>query len=111
MEIIRRKTSRFKIIERQIPTYIKRLNPMQKIILSLLFGSILFLSACTEESTEKVVETKYPYESVEDDPLGTRIYTLENGLKVYLSVNKKEPTIQTNIAVRTGSKNDPAETT
>lgn len=84
---------------------------MQKIILSLLFGSILFLSACTEESTEKVVETKYPYESVEGDPLGTRIYTLENGLKVYLSVNKKEPTIQTNIAVRTGSKNDPAETT
>ena len=41
----------------------------------------------------------------------TRIYTLENGLKVYLSVNKDEPRIQTYIAVRTGSKNDPAETT
>ena len=41
----------------------------------------------------------------------TRIYTLDNGLKVYLSVNKTEPKIQTFIAVRTGSKNDPAETT
>ena len=41
----------------------------------------------------------------------TRIYTLKNGLKVYLSVNKEQPRIQTFIAVRTGSKNDPAETT
>ena len=51
------------------------------------------------------------YESVEGDPMQTRIYTLDNGLKVYLSVNKEEPRIQTYIAVRTGSKNDPAETT
>ena len=41
----------------------------------------------------------------------TRIYTFDNGLKVYLSVNKEKPRIQTYIAVRTGSKNDPAETT
>ena len=40
-----------------------------------------------------------------------RIYTLENGLKVYLSVNKDKPRIQTYIAVRVGGKNDPAETT
>ena len=39
------------------------------------------------------------------------IYTLDNGLKVYLSVNNEKPRIQTYIAVRTGSKNDPAETT
>lgn len=41
----------------------------------------------------------------------TRIYTLPNGLKIYLSVNKEQPRIQTYIAVRTGSRNDPAETT
>lgn len=41
----------------------------------------------------------------------TRIYTLDNGLKVYLSVNKEKPRLQTYIAVRTGSRNDPAETT
>ena len=53
----------------------------------------------------------HDYESVKGDPMQTRIYTLDNGLKVYLSVNKEEPRIQTFIAVRTGSKNDPAETT
>ena len=53
----------------------------------------------------------HKYESVKDDPMQTRIYTLKNGLKVYLSVNKEEPRIQTYVAVRTGSKNDPAETT
>jgi len=51
------------------------------------------------------------YECVEGDPMQTRIYTLANGLKVYLSVNRDEPRIQANIAVRTGSRNDPAETT
>lgn len=53
----------------------------------------------------------YKYESVDGDILKTRIYTLDNGLKVYLSVNKEKPRIQTYIAVRTGSRNDPAETT
>ncbi|MBQ7490676.1 MAG: insulinase family protein [Bacteroidales bacterium] len=51
------------------------------------------------------------YESVKNDPIKTRIYTLDNGLKVYMSVNKDEPRIQANIAVKVGSKNDPAETT
>ena len=54
---------------------------------------------------------KYKYETVKGDLSQTRIYTLDNGLKVYLSVNKEQPRIQTFIAVRTGSKNDPAETT
>ena len=53
----------------------------------------------------------YKYQAVDGDFLKTRIYTLDNGLKVYLSVNKEKPRIQTYIAVRTGSKNDPAETT
>ncbi len=53
----------------------------------------------------------YHYESVKDDPLHTRIYTLRNGLKVYLSVNSEKPRVQTYIAVRTGSRNDPKETT
>ncbi len=53
----------------------------------------------------------YPYKTVAGDLAKTRIYTLDNGLKVYLSVNAEKPRIQTYIAVRTGSKNDPAETT
>ncbi|MBQ4484778.1 MAG: insulinase family protein [Prevotella sp.] len=54
---------------------------------------------------------EYVYKTVAGDQTQTRIYTLDNGLKVYLSVNKEKPRIQTYIAVRTGSKNDPAETT
>ena len=63
--------------------------------------AVFALSSCSE----------YSYEKVKGDPLGTRIYTLDNGLKVYLSVNKEQPRIQTIISVRVGGKNDPAETT
>ena len=63
--------------------------------------AVFALSSCSE----------YSYEKVSGDPLGTRIYTLDNGLKVYLSVNKEQPRIQTIISVRVGAKNDPAETT
>ena len=55
--------------------------------------------------------SKYKYETVAGDPLKTRIYTLPNGLKVYMSVMKEQPRIQTAIAVKVGGKNDPAETT
>lgn len=53
----------------------------------------------------------YSYKEVQGDLMKTRIYELKNGLKVYLSVNKELPRIQTYIAVKTGSRNDPAETT
>ena len=58
-----------------------------------------------------VAAQKYTYESVPNDPLKARIYTLSNGMKVYLSVNKDRPRIQTYIAVHVGGKNDPIETT
>ena len=51
------------------------------------------------------------YETVKGDPLQAKIYTLDNGLKVYMTVNKDEPRIQTYIAVRSGGKNDPADNT
>jgi predicted Zn-dependent peptidase len=55
--------------------------------------------------------SSYEYETVPGDPTGARIYTLANGLKVYLAVNTETPRIQTYIAVKTGGKNDPAQTT
>ncbi|HEY8402803.1 MAG TPA: insulinase family protein [Cytophagaceae bacterium] len=61
--------------------------------------------------TEQKSEAGYTYETVANDPLNARIYTLENGLKVYLSVYKDAPRIQTYIAVRAGSKNDPPHAT
>jgi len=56
-------------------------------------------------------ESGYTFQGFENDPLKTRIYTLSNGLKVYLSINKNEPRVYCNIAVKAGSKYDPAETT
>ena len=74
----------------------------------LLIGAalLMLLVGC-----KKKTDSKYKYETVKGDLTEARIYTLSNGLTVYLSVNKEEPRIQTYIAVRTGSKNDPAETT
>lgn len=65
---------------------------------------LIGLASCMEKSP-------YSYESVPNDPMKSRIYTLDNGLKVYMTVNKETPRIQTYIAVRVGGKNDPAETT
>jgi predicted Zn-dependent peptidase len=51
------------------------------------------------------------FEYALNDPFKARIYTLKNGLKVYMSVYKNAPRIQTYIAVKAGSKNDPATAT
>ena len=51
------------------------------------------------------------YETVPGDALQTTIYTLDNGMKIFMSVNKEQPRIQTYMAVKVGSKNDPSETT
>ena len=54
---------------------------------------------------------RHEFKTVENDPLQTKMYTLPNGLKIFMTVNKDQPRIQTYIAVRVGGKNDPAETT
>lgn len=79
---------------------------MKKRILNLIP-----IALCMISTTAALAQKKYSYEQVPNDPLKARIYTLENGLKVYLTVNKEEPRIQTFIGVRVGSKDDPAETT
>jgi predicted Zn-dependent peptidase len=73
--------------------------------------AVFFITACGgDKKSESTTESK-EYETVENDPTNTRIYTLENGLKVYISVNEEAPRVQTSIAVRAGSKNDPATAT
>lgn len=74
---------------------------MKKIVFMTIILLALAVSSCS----------KYRYETVSGDKTATRIYTLDNGLKVYMSVNKEMPRVQTLISVRVGSKNDPAETT
>ena len=72
---------------------------MKRILLLAAAAAALLVSACNR------------YETVAGDPLDAKIYTLDNGLKVYMTVNKETPRIQTYIAVRSGGKNDPADNT
>ena len=58
-----------------------------------------------------VAPKTYSYTTAPNDPLGVRVYKLDNGLTVYLSDYKNAPRIQTYVAVRAGSKNDPATAT
>lgn len=78
----------------------------------LLLISIFTALSCNRNmQTKQNADGTYAYETVPNDPMGAKIYTLSNGLKVYMSVNKDEPRIQTLIATRAGSKNDPADAT
>ncbi|MCF6279797.1 MAG: insulinase family protein [Flavobacteriaceae bacterium] len=88
---------------------------MKSNYLIALFAILLLVSCKNSEksytATSHTDANGYNYETVENDPTGLRLYTLENGLKVYLSKNTDEPKIQTYIAVRAGSNYDPKEST
>ena len=75
-----------------------------------LFPLLLFL-LITAFSQSLNAQKQYKFETVPNDPLKARIYTLDNGLKVYISVYKNAPRFYAAIAVRTGSKNDPHDNT
>jgi predicted Zn-dependent peptidase len=101
------------------------LAPFVKKNFLLLIPALTVLGVATQCQSSKPVATattapatapaatpkEYRYESVPNDPLGVRIYKLDNGLTVYLSDYKDAPRIQTYLAVRAGSKNDPATAT
>ena len=70
---------------------------------SLLLGAALLMAASAPAARQ--------FQTVPNDPLDTKMYTLPNGLKLFMTVNKDAPRIQTYVAVRVGGKNDPAETT
>jgi predicted Zn-dependent peptidase len=85
---------------------------MKKIF--FILSSLLLLIACQEKGYKLISEKDvngYAYEEVTNDPYKARIYTLNNGLKVYLAKNADEPRIQTLIAVMAGAKDDPRDNT
>lgn len=85
--------------------------------LTRLFFAILLISMIGCTATDKPFEVKsgseggYDYEYATGDPMGTRIYTLDNGLKVYLTRYTDAPRIQVLVPVKAGSKFDPADNT
>lgn len=52
---------------------------MKKLLLFAVVIAAMLAAACS----------KYKYETVKGDPLNTKIYTLDNGLKVYMSSTRR----------------------
>jgi predicted Zn-dependent peptidase len=80
-------------------------------IIGLLFFVAQNVAAQTPNAWKQVTAAGYTYKYVSGDPTNSRFYTLKNGLTVILSPTKKQPRIQTYIAVKAGSKTDPADHT
>ena len=91
---------------------------MKHLQLAVTLMLITFVFSCKKSNDTLAFNTEtksdasgFNYETVANDPTGLRLYTLDNGFKVYLSKNTDEPKIQTYIAVRAGSNYDPKEST
>lgn len=78
---------------------------MRRIIVFVLL-TIITLSACHQEKF-RIISKKdtngYRYITVTNDPFRARVYTLGNGLKVYLSRHTDQPRISALIGVKAGS--------
>ncbi len=79
---------------------------------------IAFIALLSLKSFGQVYEVKknidlngFTYETVSNDPVAMRTYTLKNGLKVFLSQNKDRSRVWYQVAVRAGSKHDPDNNT
>ncbi len=86
---------------------------MKNFLFSLL-AILILISGCSREKYQTQSQTDsngYTYEEVTNDPSGLRIYTLDNGLKVYMAPNAAEPRVMAMIGVKAGSTSDPEETT
>ena len=84
------------------------MKPKQILTIVLIVAAGIYFAINAKEQMNKIENN---YETVANDPLKARIYTLDNGLKVYLTAYADAPRVQTNIAVRAGSKNDPEDAT
>lgn len=83
---------------------------------NLLIYILLFLFFCIIQINAKymiknIKKTDNNYEFIQDKNLNIRIYTLKNGLKIFLSKNTNSPRIHTLIPIRVGSKQDPKNNT
>lgn len=74
----------------------------------LMFGALSFAQ---NYEWKEATSGGYTYKYVTNDPTNARFYTLKNGLTVILSPTPKDPRIQAYVAVKAGSKTDPATNT
>lgn len=77
-----------------------------KRVLMFSFLVLLIIVSCKPEkfkTTSSKDSNGFGYITVSDDPFRARVYTLENGLTVYLSKNTDQPRISALIGVKAGS--------
>jgi predicted Zn-dependent peptidase len=80
---------------------------MKILVVLFLISFIILLFLSMHKSNIPSIK----YQIYKNSSFKSRIYTLENGLKVYLTRNLDKPKIETNIAIKAGSKNDPKDAT
>lgn len=84
---------------------------IKRIATALLVVALSFNSFAQNYEWKEAKSNGYTYKYVTNDPTSTRFYTLKNGLTVILSPTPKDPRIQAYVAVKAGSKTDPATNT
>lgn len=78
---------------------------MNRLIILLALATIVLSSCQTEKYkvSEKRDSNGFSYITVSNDPFRARVYTLDNGLTVFLSRNTDQPRISALIGVKAGS--------
>ncbi len=88
---------------------------MQKHLLNLCLLLLIQAGAAIGQADKyqwkEATSAGYKYKYVSGDPANARFYTLKNGLTVILSPTNKDPRIQCYVAIKAGSKTDPATNT
>ena len=87
---------------------------MKHLKFSLILLLLVVIAACSGNKYKTLTSVDangYKYETVTNDPFKARVYTLSNGLKVYLTRNTDQPRIATLIGVRAGSVDEEPDAT
>jgi predicted Zn-dependent peptidase len=74
-------------------------------------GTLVATAQTSKFEWKQATADGYTYKYVTNDPSKARFYTLKNGLSVILSPTNKDPRIQCYVAIKAGSKTDPATNT
>ncbi len=79
---------------------------MRFLSFATLVSMVMVIVSCQQSTYTTVQKTDsngYSYQEVTNDPYNARIYTLENGLKVYLTRNQDQPRVAAMVGVKAGS--------
>mgnify|MGYP003540579046 FL=1 len=85
-------------------------NKISNLVFTATVGAACF-TLVNAELVTKVDSNGFKYEYTKNNEQLGRLYTLSNGMKVYLVSNKLKPEIETRIVINAGSKNDPNDNT